>query len=178
MRLLKVEDAGWAICPYSEGIVDGYVLEDGIMSHASRYTTDWESKIGDNIRIQHVRTQLTSHPLPGSIYGNIVVSFKKKPPVMTTASPVVAVQASAPSPSETSTGSGAPAPESTPTENVAEESVKIDTVVSVLGDAFPALADDFETRYAAWKATWFNKHMINKERYLMSHQIIVTINLV
>jgi len=160
--ILKVQSAGWVTCPRDEGMVDGYAL-NGVMTHASRYTTVWESKPGRNIRIQHVRTHLTSQPLPGSIYGDIVISFKRPVQVVTESS-ALAVKASAPS-SELSTGSSASVSESKSSESVAKDTVKVNTVVSVLNIAFPALADDFETRYAAWKATWFDKSMINKERY-------------
>jgi hypothetical protein len=150
----KVHGAGWVTCDRNEGTVDGYLgLVNNLpeMTHASRYTTAWESKLGEYIRVQHARTQLTSQPLPGSAYGDIVVSFKR-PVTSIAASSVVAVQASA--------------PESTSAESVASDSVKIDAVVSVLDTAFSTLADDFETAYAAWKATWFSKQMLAKERYL------------
>jgi hypothetical protein len=158
--ITKVQGAGWETCHYDEGIVDGYGRASGPlvkMTHASRYTTAWESKISDYIRIQHVRTQLTSQPIPGSIYGNIVVSFKRSVASIA-ASSVVAVQPSAP-------------------ESTSAESVKIDAVVSVLNTAFSMLADDFETAYAAWKATWFSKQMVYKERYLFcNYKLIMVAN--
>jgi hypothetical protein len=160
--MLKVQGAGWVTCPYDEGRVDGYAL-NGVMTHGSRYTAAWESKPGDNIRIQHVRTQLTSQPLPGSIYGNIVISFRKPVQVVAVSS-AVSVQASAPSSSEQRTGGSASVSDAKSSESVAKDTIKVNTVVSVLNIVFPALADDFETRYAAWKATWFDKRMKNKER--------------
>jgi hypothetical protein len=154
VRIIKVQSAGWETCHFDEGIVDGYALANGRMGHASRYTTAWESKLGHYIRIQHVRTQLTNHPAPGSIYGDIVVSFKRSA-AQVTASSVVAVQVSAPESA------------STEVESVASDSVKIDAVVSALDIAFPALSGEFDTAYAAWKATWFNEQMQLQERYLL-----------
>ena len=133
--ITKVQGAGWVTCDYNEGTVDGYLgLVNNLpeMTHASRYTTAWESKLGEYIRVQHARTQLTSQPFPGSAYGDIVVSFKR-PVTSIAASSVVAVQASA--------------PESTSAESVASDSVKIDAVVSDLDIALLALRK-FETAYA------------------------------
>jgi hypothetical protein len=45
--------------------------------------------------------------------------------------------------------------------------IKIDTVVSVLNNAFSSLEDDFETKYAAWKATWSKGSMAFSSRYLL-----------
>jgi hypothetical protein len=152
--IIKVQSAGWATCPFDEGKVDGYALANGRMKHASRYTTAWESKLGSYIRIQHVRTQLSNHPAPGSIYGDIVVSFKRSAAPVT-ASSVVAAQVSAPE------------SVSTEVESFSSNTVKIDAVIFAFDIAFPALAGEFETAYAAWKDTWFNEQMQLKERYVI-----------
>ena len=60
VRIIKVQGTGWEICHLDERIVDGYALVDGRMTHASKYTTAWESKLDDYLRFQHVRTQHTS----------------------------------------------------------------------------------------------------------------------
>jgi hypothetical protein len=156
-----VQAAGWDVCPFSEGQVDGWALATGIMTHASRYTTEWESKIGENIRISHVRHQLGNHPKPGSRYGDIVVSFKKH--ILSTAETIFTGTA-VPTAGSTSGSSSSTGPGTAE----AEYMIKIDRVVNTLNVSF-SCAGDFDARYEAWKATWFSGLLANKPRYYFDH---------
>jgi hypothetical protein len=53
-----------------------------------------------------------------------------------------------------------------------DASAKIDTVVSVLNNAFSSLEDDFETKYAAWKDTWSKGRMAFSSRYLLVIHVV------
>jgi hypothetical protein len=128
------------VCDYSEAQVDGWATPDGTMQHASRFTTTWESKCGSNIRISHVRVQLGNNPIPGSIYGDIVVSFR----AATTAIAPTAIEIGG--------------------EAEAEHVAKIDSVVEPLRASF-SLAGQFDVAFEAWKDTWFSPAMRNKQRY-------------
>jgi hypothetical protein len=130
------------------------------MTHGSRHTTAWESKMGQYIRISHVRNQLNSEPPPNSPYGNIVVSFKKPGPesVESAASTVWVSGAESGSVSDIATNF-------TTTISVSDEMVKVDRVVTILKNGHPVHDDVFEQKYAAWKGTWFSGTMAVLQRY-------------
>jgi hypothetical protein len=140
-----VTDEGWVVCPYAEGELDGWA--DAVEpTHASLFTTAWESKCGGSFRISHVREQLGSHPIPGSMYGNIVVSFKK---------PAILPGAATATTSTTIEMAGTAE---------AEHLAKIDSVVNPLKASF-SLDDKFTANFQAWKATWFSPAMGARQRY-------------
>jgi hypothetical protein len=129
------------------------------MEHGSRFTTAWESKLGNLIRISHVRDQLGTVPIPGSPYGDIVISFKRPPNTAMTSTTMVAVTSSQP---ESSFGGGIA---SASTEIVGGDAAKVDSLVTVLKNAHKALSDDFEQKYAAWKHTWYLGVMGISQKY-------------
>jgi hypothetical protein len=138
---LKVDNEGFEDCPREEGTIDGWGYVNGTMLHASKFTAAWESKLSDYIRIQHDRIKLG----PGH-YGTIQVSFKAKHAAMSLAVEAITISSSNPGTSATD-------------ESGADYNIKIDEVVSVLNNAHPALANDFDKAYSAWKATWFAGNM-------------------
>jgi hypothetical protein len=117
------------------------------MTHGSRNPgTAWESKCGSFIRISHIRDQLNNHPLPGSLYGDIVVSFRPAAPGSVAAAATTATVVEIVGPAEV--------------EHVA----RIDSVVKPLKASF-SLADEFEVKFEAWKATWFSEALQLYQRY-------------
>ena len=147
---LKVGDEGFEDCPREEGTIDGWGYVNGTMRHASKFTTAWESKLSQYIRIQHDRTKLG----PG-FYGTIQVSFKAK-------------QATASLDAGVNTVSSSTSGTSATNESGVDYNIKIDDVVSILNNAHPTLANDFDKAYAAWKATWFAGSMRFSQWYVVS----------
>jgi hypothetical protein len=114
------------------------------MQHVSIYNEAagaWESKMGKYILMTHGRDELA-----GPLYGTIVVSFKKpdvweEPNILDAPSTLTEVDISI-----------------------------IDTVggfTEVTRVAYPEFADDFEKKFAAWKATWVEGIMVLRERFVI-----------
>ncbi|MCJ1405695.1 hypothetical protein MMC11_008924 [Xylographa trunciseda] len=131
-------ERGWITCPYAEGTIDGFGLqdEDGkfTMQHASRlHEGHWSSKRGADMLMIHHREGMNR----SAFYGSICTSFKARPATVSSSTGVTVA---------------ASVGESAPLEPQVD--VVLRQVVTQTATAFPAVSGDFEKKWNGWQATW------------------------
>lgn len=127
---------GYVQCPANEALIDGWannnVPTHGSIQYAGGGGT-WESKMGEYIRIEHDRNALGPSGASESLYGAVVISFKRAPDVAEASGLVTA--ASVPTVEGVDLG-------------------HLDKIVATLSSKLQA--DDFDRNYDSWKKTWFS----------------------
>jgi hypothetical protein len=129
---------GFPVTGAPTALIDGWGISPQDMTHGSRKSTEvaglWSSKLGSSLRITHGRDELA-----GNMYGTILTHFGAK---------------SITEPAGTEHTEASMGAMLNP-----EESRAIEAQVA---EVDPALRDEFEQRFSAWKTT-FRDHLVSSD---------------